>query len=52
MKPLFFLGASRKAITGFPAAARLAFAKKSGKTPKHDIDTANTRYRQLMEARK
>ena len=107
MKPLFFLGASRKAITGFPAAARReagyqlgqvqhgneptdwkpmptvgagvreirlhvdgehrviylatlgdavyvlhAFAKKSGKTPKHDIDTANTRYRQLMEARK
>lgn len=107
MKPLFFLGASRKSITGFPAAARReagyqlgqvqrgnepadwkpmpavgsgvreirlhvvgehrviylatmgdavyvlhAFAKKSGKTPKPDIDIANTRYRQLMEAKR
>ena len=107
MKPLFFLGASRKAIAGFPVTARReagyqldqvqygneptdwkpmstvgagvreirlhtdgehrviylatrgdavyvlhAFAKKSGRTPKPHIDTAKTRYRQLMEAKR
>ncbi len=105
MKPLFFLGTSRKAVAGFPVTARReagyqldqvqhgnepadwkpmptvgagvreirlhvdgehrviylttlgdavyvlhAFAKKSGKTAKPDIDIAKTRYRQLMEA--
>ena len=29
-----------------------AFAKKSGKTPKPDIDMANARYRQLLEAKR
>ncbi len=106
MKPLFFLGASRKAIAGFPVTAKReagyqldrvqqgddpadwkpmptvgsgvreirlhvdgehrviylatlgsavyvlhAFAKKTRKTTKPDLDIATTRYRQLMEAK-
>lgn len=106
MKPLFFLGASRKAITAFPVAAKRetgyqldrvqqgaepadwkpmptvgsgvreirlhvdgehrviylatlgnavyvlhAFAKKTRKTTKPDLDIAKSRYRQLMEAK-